>query len=126
MPDPAIRVILLPKDTNEHGFIFGGVIMAHIDMAGAVTARRDTTAQRVVTVAMREITFEQPVYVGDVVSFYTRITKLGRTSITIEIRVEAKRRSDPSQVVLVTTAEAVFVAIDENGRPTPVSLVNPE
>ncbi len=122
MLDPAIRVILLPKDTNEHGFIFGGVIMSHIDMAGAVTARRDTDAQRVVTVAMREIIFEQPVYVGDVVSFYTAIKKVGRTSITIEIRVEAQRRSNPADVVLVTTAEAVFVAIDEHGKPTAVAL----
>ena len=123
MPDPAIRVILLPKDTNEHGTIFGGVILSYIDQAGAVAARRHTSAQRFVTVAMREIVFEQPVYVGDIVSLYTEIKSVGRTSVTITVRVEAQRRKDPTVTALVTTAEVVFVAVDEHGKPTAVEAL---
>ena len=120
MTDPAIRILLLPKDTNEHGTIFGGVILSHIDLAGAVQARRAARNDRFVTVAMREIVFKEPVYVGDVVSFYTAATKIGRTSITIDVRVEAQRRGDPSRVVVVTTAEMVFVSVDPEGKPTPI------
>jgi acyl-CoA thioesterase YciA len=120
MTDPAIRILLLPKDTNEHGTIFGGVILSHIDLAGAVQARRAARNDRFVTVAMREIVFKEPVYVGDVVSFYTAVTKIGRTSITIDVRVEAQRRGDPGQVVVVTTAEMVFVGVDGDGKPTPI------
>lgn len=120
MADPAIRVILLPKDTNEHGTIFGGVILSYIDQAGAVEARRSTRSQKFVTVAMHEIIFEQPVWVGDIVSFYTTVKKIGRTSITVEVRVEAQRRLDPGKVVVVTTAETVYVAVDDEGKPTPI------
>lgn len=120
MADPAIRVILLPKDTNEHGTIFGGVILSYIDQAGAVEARRSTRNQKFVTVAMREVVFEQPVWVGDIVSFYTRVKKVGRTSIVVEVRVEAQRRRDPGQIVVVTTAETVYVAVGDDGRPEPI------
>ncbi len=123
MADPAIRVILLPKDTNEHGTIFGGVILSYIDQAGAVEARRGTRNQKFVTVAMHEIIFEQPVWVGDIVSFYTHIQAVGRTSITVQVRVEAQRRKDPSQCVVVTTAEAVYVAVDDEGKPIPIVRV---
>ena len=84
MRDPAIRVILLPKDTNAHGSIFGGVILSQLDLAGAVEAR-NTAHQNVVTVAMNQVVFKQPVYVGDVVSFYASTTKVGTTSITVRV-----------------------------------------
>ncbi|MBI6546940.1 MAG: acyl-CoA thioesterase [Cyanobacteria bacterium NC_groundwater_1444_Ag_S-0.65um_54_12] len=116
----AIRVILLPKDTNEHGTIFGGVILSYIDLAGGVEARRNTD-HPLVTVALREVIFKQPVYVGDIISFYTSTRRLGRTSITVRIRVEAQRHHNPLEIAMVTTAEAVFVAIDEQGRPVPLS-----
>ena len=115
----AIRVLLMPKDTNERGTIFGGVILSYIDLAGAVEARKNTN-RRFVTVAMREVIFERPVYVGDVVSFYARTIKRGRTSVTVRIHVEAQRRSDPGEIVVVTTAESVFVAVDDDGHPTPL------
>jgi acyl-CoA thioesterase YciA len=119
MRDPAIRVILLPSDTNAQGSIFGGAILSHLDLAGVVEARKHA-ARRFVTVAMREVVFRQPVYVGDVVSFYTGTVKVGRTSVTVRVEVEAQRWSDPSQQVLVTEAEVVYVAVDDRGRPTPV------
>ena len=111
----AIRVILLPKDTNAHGTIFGGVILSHIDLAGAVEARRHTR-HRVVTVAMREVVFHAPVHVGDVVSFYTRLVRIGRTSITVHVDVVAARAAAPGEVVQVTEAEVVYVAVDAQGR----------
>lgn len=113
---PAIRVMLMPKDTNAFGTIFGGVILSHIDIAGAVEARRHTR-HRVLTVALREVVFHQPVYVGDNVSFYTSLVRKGTTSVTVRVSVEAQRATDPSEVVRVTEAEAVFVAIDDAGRP---------
>lgn len=115
----SIRVMLMPKDTNSVGTIFGGVILSNIDLAGGVEARRHTR-HRVVTIAMREVVFHQPVYVGDIVSFYTRLIGKGRTSMTIRITVEAQRAGDPTQVVKVTEAEAVFVAIDDDGKPIPL------
>ena len=117
--EPAIRVLLLPKDTNENGTIFGGVILSYIDLAGAVEARKNTD-HRFVTVAMHEVVFKRPVYVGDVVSFYTQTVKRGRTSLTVRIHVEAQRQRDPSEVAVVTTAESVFVAVDDKGEPTPL------
>lgn len=117
---PAIRVMLMPKDTNAFGTIFGGVILSYIDIAGAIEARRHTR-HRVVTVAMREVIFHEPVYVGDNVSFYTSLVKTGKTSITVKITVEAQRVADPSVTVRVTEAEAVFVAIDEQGKKTTIN-----
>ena len=115
--DPAIRVTLLPKDTNKHGTVFGGVILEQLDLAGSVAAHRHRP-HRYVTVCMKEVVFVAPVYVGDVVSFYTRTKKVGRTSVTIEVDVEAER-SDGT-LVQVTTAELVYVAVDLGGRPVPV------
>ncbi|HEY9897647.1 MAG TPA: acyl-CoA thioesterase [Pantanalinema sp.] len=117
---PAIRVMLMPKDTNAFGTIFGGVILSYIDIAGAIEARRHTR-HRVVTVAMREVVFHQPVYVGDNVSFYTSLVKTGKTSITVKVTVEAQRVSDPSVTVKVTEAETVFVAIDDEGKKTAIA-----
>jgi acyl-CoA thioesterase YciA len=113
---PAIRVILMPKDTNALGTIFGGVVLSYIDQAGAVEAHRHTT-QRVVTVAMREVVFHQPVFVGDLVSFYTETVRLGRTSITVKVVVEAERSRTHGEPVKVTEAEVVFVQVDDQNRP---------
>jgi acyl-CoA thioesterase YciA len=116
---PTLRVVLLPRDTNEAGTIFGGVILSHLDTAGAVEARKHTV-RRIVTVAMNKVEFIAPVWVGDVVSFYTRTTRVGRTSISVHVDVEAQRRRDPSETVKVTEAELVFVAVDDAFRPIPV------
>jgi len=115
---PAIRVMLLPRDTNEAGTIFGGVILSHLDLAAAVECRRHGV-RRYVTAAMKEVEFVAPVYVGDLVSFYARTVKVGTTSITVQVEVEAERRTD-GRKVKVTEAEVVYVAVDESGRPTPV------
>ncbi len=115
---PAIRVILLPKDTNERGTIFGGVILSQLDLAGAVEARKHTD-HRFVTVAMKEVEFVAPVYVGDVVSFYTETIRKGRTSISVRVNVEAQRRRDSDETVVVTEAEVVYVAVDSEGHPIP-------
>jgi len=117
----AIRVILLPKDTNAHGTIFGGVILSHIDLAGAVEARR-LTCQDFVTVAMKEVEFHEPVFVGDIVAFYTDTVRIGTTSVTVHVEVEASRQKDPTQVVRVTNADITFVAVDKNGKKTPLEL----
>ncbi len=116
---PAIRVMMMPRDTNAQGTIFGGVLLSYIDQAGAVEARRHTR-HRFVTVAMKEVEFKQPVYVGDVLSFYTEPIRFGRTSLTVRVRVEAERFSEPGSIVPVTEAVLVYVAIDERGRPTPL------
>ena len=117
---PAIKVLLLPKDTNAHGTIFGGVILSNIDLASAVEARM-AAPHRYVTKAMREVEFHAPVHVGDVVSFYTEVVRLGRTSITVRVIVEAER-SVASRVerIKVTEAEVVLVAVDAAGAPTQI------
>ena len=124
--EPALRIILLPKDTNGAGTIFGGVILSYIDLAGAVEARRHCNSL-FVTVAMREIEFHQPVYVGDIVSFYTETRRIGTTSITVGVRVEAIRiRGDEAgEHIQVTEGEVVYVAMDENGNTIPVSECHP-
>jgi acyl-CoA thioesterase YciA len=114
--EPSIRVVMMPKDTNAHGTIFGGVILSYIDQAAAVEAKRHG-ATFVVTVAMREVVFHEPVYVGDLVSFYTELVKLGKTSITIGVEVFSQRGDAPAQSVLVTRAEVTFVNLDENRQP---------
>src|SRR6266480_2784826 len=116
--DPAIRITLLPRDTNSQGTIFGGVILSYIDMAGAIEAHRHTRMERFVTVAMREVIFHKPVFVGDLVSFYAETVNVGTTSITIRIIVETERVGSRSEVVRVTEAEVVYVAVDENRLKT--------
>ena len=117
--DPAIRVVLMPKDTNAHGTIFGGVILSYIDIAAAIEVRKHTL-KKIVTKAMHEVVFVAPVHVGDLVSFYTELVRIGRTSITIKVIVEADRVRHPGERVIVTEAEVVYVAIDENRRPIPI------
>ncbi len=123
MPDsriPAIKVILLPKDTNALGTIFGGVILSHIDLASAVEARK-VARRRYVTKAMREVEFHEPVFLGDIVNFFTETVRVGRTSITVKVTVEAERwGGGEGERVMVTQAEVVLVAVDESGRPTPI------
>jgi acyl-CoA thioesterase YciA len=122
--DPAIRVILLPKDTNAYGTIFGGVILSHIDLASAIEARR-AGPHRFVTKAMREVEFHEPVFVGDIVSFFTQTVRIGRTSVTVRVLVEAERwgalpAEGRGERIKVTEAEVVFVAVNAEGRPVPV------
>jgi acyl-CoA thioesterase YciA len=122
--DAAIRLTMMPRDTNAHGTVFGGVILSYIDVAGGVESIRHTRHNRFVTVAMREVIFHEPVYIGDLVSFYAKAVKVGRTSITIHVDVEAERFGTPGVIVKVTEAEVVFVAIDENGQKVPIALQN--
>jgi acyl-CoA thioesterase YciA len=110
--NPAIRITLLPRDTNPQGTIFGGIILSYIDIAGAVEAHRHTGIERFVTVAMREVVFHQPVFVGDLVSFYAETKRIGTTSITIHVVVEAERYGGTSERIKVTEAEVVYVAVD--------------
>ena len=114
-PDATLRITMLPRDTNARGTIFGGVILSHIDLAGGIAASRQA-ARNFVTRAMREVEFIAPVYVGDVVSFYTAVLRQGRTSVTIRVTVEAERGREPRQRVKVTEAEVVYVAVGENGK----------
>ena len=115
----AIRELMLPRDTNERGTIFGGRILSLIDLAAAVEARRFNPRRRYVTVAFKEVEFHQPVCVGDIVSCYPTVQQIGRTSVTIHVRVVAERGADLKSVD-VTEAQVVFVAVDSDGRPIPV------
>ena len=114
--DPAIRITMMPRDTNPQGTIFGGIILSYIDTAGAVEAHRYTKMERFVTVAMREVIFHHPVFVGDLVSFYAETVKVGNTSITVRVEVEAERYGGMSERVRVTEAEVIYVAVDENRK----------
>jgi acyl-CoA thioesterase YciA len=116
---PAIRVIMMPKDTNALGTIFGGIILSYIDQAGAVEAHRHAPG-RLVTVAMREVIFHAPVFVGDLVSFNTETLRRGRTSITVKVTVEAERGNRGSGRVKVTEAEVIYVHVGENNQPIPL------
>jgi acyl-CoA thioesterase YciA len=117
--DATLRVTMLPRDTNAHGTIFGGVILSHIDLAGGIAASRQA-ARNFVTRAMREVEFIAPVYVGDVVSFYATVLHCGTTSIRIKVTVEAERGQEPRHRVKVTEAEVVYVAVDGSGKPVPL------
>lgn len=117
--EPAIRVLMMPRDTNAHGTIFGGVILSYIDQAGAIEARRQGV-QFMVTVSMDKVVFHEPVFIGDLVSFWTETLRIGNTSITTKVVVEAIRAGDPSQRVVVTEAHVVYVNIGEDRRPAPI------
>ena len=118
--DPAIRITLLPRDTNSRGTIFGGVILSYIDTAGAIEAHRHTEMERFVTVAMKEVIFHKPVFVGDLVSFYAETVRVGTTSITVRVVVEVQRLGKKSERVRVTEAEVIYVAVDEEGNKTEI------
>jgi acyl-CoA thioesterase YciA len=121
----AIQVVMMPRDTNPHGTIFGGVILSYIDQAGAIGARRAVIQAGgqppfLVTVAMNRVEFHHPVLVGDVVRFLTRLVRLGRTSITVHVSVEVERGRE---ILQVTEAEVVYVGIDPKSlerRPVPL------
>ncbi|MCG3173317.1 MAG: putative acyl-CoA thioester hydrolase [Myxococcota bacterium] len=119
---PVIRTVMMPKDTNAHGTIFGGVILSYVDVAGAEAAYH-TVKRLLVTKVMREVVFVAPVYVGDLVSFYGRIIHIGRTSVTTKVMVVAERGVDRNNVVKVTEAEIVYVAVNDKFQPVPI---NPE
>jgi len=112
-PNPAIRLTMMPRDTNAHGTVFGGVILSYIDVAGGVEAVRHTKHERFVTVAMKEVIFHEPVFIGDLVSFYAKTLRTGTSSITIHVEVEAERFGNKGQKVRVTSADLVYVAINE-------------
>ncbi len=112
--DPAIRIVMMPRDTNPQGTIFGGIILSYIDSAGAIEAHRRTRIERFVTVAMREVIFHEPVFVGDLVSFYAETVRIGTTSITVRVCVDAERYGGTSDRRRVTEAEVVYVAVDAN------------
>jgi acyl-CoA thioesterase YciA len=118
---PAIRVTMLPRDTNAYGTIFGGVILSYIDMAGGIECRRQSP-KKFVTKAMHEVVFVAPVYLGDLVTFYTRTIRIGNTSITVDVEVEVERLGlgGTKEIVRVTEAEVVYVAVGENGQPVSV------
>lgn len=118
LDEPSLRITMMPRDTNVHGTIFGGIILSYIDLAGAVHARQEGCAN-VVTVAMDGVVFHEPVFVGDVVSFRTRTQHIGRTSLRVRVVVEAWRYDD-STTVTVTEAEVVYVNVDAARHPMPI------
>ncbi len=113
---PTIRIIPMPADTNANGTIFGGWVMAQVDLAGSVPAA-ERAMGKVVTVAVNSFAFNEPVFVGDLVSFYATLVKTGRTSITVDVDVYAQRHRFGCEVVKVTEAQLTYVAIDDNGKP---------
>ena len=117
--DPVLRVVPMPADANHHGDIFGGWIMSQADIAGGIVAARHARG-RVATVAVNSFTFKQPVFIGDVLSFYADIVRVGNTSITVNVEVYAQRNPEDIETVKVTEATLTFVATDGNRRPKPV------
>lgn len=118
---PAIRVTMMPRDTNPQGTIFGGIILSYIDLAGGVEAHRKTGMPLFVTVAMREVVFHEPVYVGDLVSFFAETLSVGNTSITVRVVVEAERYEGSTGVhKRVTEAEVIYVAVDKHRQKLPI------
>lgn len=116
---PSIRRLMMPRDTNALGTIFGGVILSEIDLAAAIEAHKHHPA-KLVTVAMDKIEFKQPVFVGDLVSFFTETTRIGRTSITAHVSVWAQRKFGGGTFVHVTEAHVTMVAVDDDFKPTPI------
>ncbi|WP_119964537.1 acyl-CoA thioesterase [Simplicispira lacusdiani] len=116
-----LKVIPMPADTNGNGDIFGGWVMAQVDLAGSVLPARYVQG-RMATVAVNEFVFKQPVRVGDILSFYSSVTRVGRTSITVDVEVFAERFTDQGRYVKVTEALLTYVAIDAEGRPRPLPV----
>ncbi len=115
---PAVRTLAMPADANASGDIFGGWLLSQMDIAGSIAAH-DLARGRVATVAVEAMEFHLPVYVGDLVSCYAEVTRVGRTSITVHVETEARRR-DTGETIKVTEGIFVYVALDKNGRPRPV------
>ena len=117
---PVLRIVPMPADTNAHGTIFGGWVMAQVDIAGSIPAWERAQGP-VVTVAVNSFVFREPVFVGDLVSFYARVLKVGRTSITVDVEVFSQRgRHGGREAVKVTEAQLTYVAVDERRQPRPV------
>ncbi len=117
--EPTLRVVPMPADANHTGDIFGGWIMSQVDLAGSIPAQR-LAQGRVATVAVNSFVFRQPVFVGDLVSFYAEVVKVGRTSITVDVEVYSQRRPEREWCVKVTEATLTYVAVDENRQPRAV------
>ena len=115
-----LKVIPMPADCNANGDIFGGWVMAHVDLAGSVIPARYTQG-RMATVAVKEFIFKQPVRVGDILSFFSELTRIGRTSITVQVEVYAERFQSQGQYAKVTEASVTYVAIDEKGKPRAIA-----
>ena len=118
--EPALRVVPMPADANSTGDIFGGWIMSQVDIAGALPAIR-LAKGRVATIAVNSFLFKQPVFIGDLVSFYAKVVKVGRTSITVDVEVWVQRGIPEEVTVKVTEATLTYVAVDNERRPRPVS-----
>jgi len=116
-----LRVMPMPADSNHNGDVFGGWIMAQVDIAGSILPAR-LSRGRITTVAVNEFVFKQPVSVGDLLSFYATVTRVGRTSITVHVEVMAERDPENLHVVKVTEANLTYVAIDREGKPRPVTI----
>ncbi len=114
-----LKVIPMPADSNANGDIFGGWVMAQVDLAGSVIPARYTQG-RMATVAVNEFIFKQPVRVGDILSFFSKLIRVGRTSVTVRVEVYAERFSAQGQYIKVTEASVTYVAIDGQGRPRPL------
>src|SRR5262245_21497867 len=113
---PVLRIVPMPADTNAHGTIFGGWVMSQVDIAGSIPAWERAQGP-VVTVAVNSFVFKEPVFVGDLVSFYARVIKVGRTSITVDVEVFAQRKREGREAVKVTEAQLTYVAVGERRQP---------
>ncbi len=122
--DLVLKVIPMPADCNANGDIFGGWVMAQVDLAGAVMAARAVKG-RMATVAVNEFIFKQPVRVGDILSFYSHVSRVGNTSITVQVEVFAERFQTQGNYIKVTEASLTYVAIDESGKPRPIAKAAP-
>jgi acyl-CoA thioesterase YciA len=118
--EPVLRMVPMPADANQHGDIFGGWIMAQVDIAGGVLAARHARG-RVATVAVNSFQFKQPVFIGDVLSFYADVMRMGKTSITVNVEVYAQRNPTDIETVKVTEATLTYVATGPDRRPRPVT-----
>jgi len=117
--EPVLRVVPMPADVNQHGDIFGGWIMSQVDIAGGVLAARRARG-RVATVAVNSFTFKQPVLVGDLVTFYAEVVRVGRTSVTVDVEVYAQRNPTDIVTVKVTEASLTYVAVGDDRKPRPI------
>ena len=121
-----LKVVPMPGDCNANGDIFGGWVMSQVDLAGCVLAMRLAGGNRMATVAVKEFVFKQPVRVGDVLSFYSCVTRVGRTSVTVDVEVFAERMTHQGQFVKVTEAVLTYVAIDAEGNSHPLNVTAPQ
>ena len=117
--EPVLRVVPMPADVNQHGDIFGGWIMSQVDIAGGVLAARRARG-RVATVAVNSFTFKQPVLVGDLVTFFAEVVRVGRTSVTVDVEVYAQRNPTDIVTVKVTEASLTYVAVGADRKPRPI------